>query len=138
MRYPFATFIVTVAVFACMFLLIFTGELRIFADDAPKPPINIIDASITCPVIEGAASKQYDISDEIVKLCQGKNACEINSKNLIASSGKGKKNCTEELRIQYSCKPKGLKTKPLYQAKTHTAFLYEGQIATIQCGSHAN
>jgi hypothetical protein len=131
MRYPFATFIVTVAIFASMFLLIFTGELRIFADNTPKPPINIIDASITCPVIKGAANKEYDISDEIAKLCQGKNACEINSKNLIASSGKGKKNCTEELRIEYSCK-----SKNLYQAKTHTVFLYQGQIATIQCGAN--
>ena len=132
MRYPFATFIVTVAIFASMFLLIFTGELRIFADNTPKPPINIIDATLYCPYDDGEDScNQGDYTYELIELCNGKNSCEIDTKKLIGSNVL--ENCTLELHIEYSCKPK---TKPLYQDKTHTAFLYEGQIATIQCGAN--
>jgi hypothetical protein len=130
MRYPFATFIVTVAIFACMFLLIFTGELRLFADNIPKPPINIVDATVYCPYDDGEdACNQGDYTNELIELCDGKNSCEIDTKKLIGSNVL--ENCTLELRIEYSCKQ-----KRLYQAKPHTAFLYQGQVATIQCGAN--
>ncbi len=134
MRYPFATFIVTAAIFACMFLLINTGELRLFADNSPQPMIAVANAQVICPSDGAEISNVQDFTNEVGALCNDKNACEINSKSLIGdnSSTTGElNNCTLELRVEYSCK-----MKSIYQAKILMAYLYEGQIATIKCASN--
>ena len=131
LRYPFATFLVTFALFSFLALLIASGEVRFSLNEPEVHPFAIEKATVKC-----ASDELTRPSSALLRaarsLCNDKPRCEVNTTALMQQARRTLNyECAQEITLTYRCLPP--KADATASSPPLTATLYRGQTTTLPC-----
>lgn len=143
-KYPQLTLpliIATSMVFAFLAAVVSTGEMQLGEKAPPSLVIAVRDISYGCPAMPQMGALEPDFvlsadhySHKITHHCSGKAECTIDTQVAMPLPDLYPQ-CAEELLMRYAC-VQSINPLTMSQETLHTAYIYEGQIATIQCVPH--
>jgi hypothetical protein len=140
-KYPELTLpliIATAMVFALLAAVVSTGEMQLGEQPPPSTVIAVRDISYSCPAMPEVQALEPDFvvsaehySHKITRHCTGKPECTIDTQQAMPLPDLYPQ-CAEELVLRYAC-VQSLTPLTMPQENLHSAYIYEGQQATIRC-----
>ncbi len=136
MKHLLPMIIATIAVFAFLGVVIYTGELQIGEPEPDSYHLSLDYTSIVCSseigevTVEPELQKSKTFHKWSLQKCKDGASCTVNSREFYESYGDTASECTDEITISAKCAPVN---DPLADAYMKTYYLYEGQEATLSC-----